>query len=177
MQNTFEYLDRSFEIVDGIDIGTGSYDTWSYQIRAGTTGRRRVSVFGFLNVGQFWNGDRIGVNTRVTFRPRPGISLSANAEHNDVSLPQGDFATNVYGLDAEWTPTPWISATNQLQYDDQSKLVGLFTRLRWIVRPGNEIFLVYTHNWRNLGAGLLDDRNLTTLSQGSSIKASYTYRF
>ncbi|MFW6200821.1 MAG: DUF5916 domain-containing protein, partial [Gemmatimonadota bacterium] len=177
VQNTYEFLNRPFEIVDGIDIGTGSYDTWSYQIRAGTTGRRQVSLFTFVNLGEFWNGDRIGFNTRVTFRPRPGLSLSTNVEHNDVRLPQGDFSTNVYALDAEWTPTPWVSTTSQLQYDDQSKLVGLFTRLRWIVAPGNEIFLVYTHNWQNVGAGLLDDRNLRTLSQGGSVKASYTYRF
>ena len=40
-------------------------------------------------------------------------------------------------------PSPWVSITNQLQYDDQSELVGLFARLRWIVKPGNDVYFVY----------------------------------
>ena len=177
VNETYEFLDNPFEVVDGIDIDAGGYPTWSYQVRAGTTGRRRVSFFGFLNLGEFWNGDRTGVTGRVSFRPIPGISFSTNVEHNDVSLPQGDFTTNVYGLDAEWTPTPWVSSTTQLQYDDQSEIVGLFARLRWIVRPGNEVFLVFTQNWRNYGAGLLDERGLVPLSRRAAVKANYTYRF
>jgi hypothetical protein len=177
INRTYEFLDNPFEIVEGIDIEAGGYPTQSYQVRAGTTGRRRVSFFGFLNLGEFWNGDRTGVTGRVSFRPMPGIILSTNVEHNDVRLPQGDFNTNVYGLDAEWTPTPWVSSTTQIQYDDQSEIVGLFARVRWIVRPGNEVFLVFTQNWRNYGAGLLDERGLVTLSRRAAIKASYTYRF
>jgi hypothetical protein len=55
--------------------------------------------------------------------------------------------------------------------------VGLFARLRWIVTPGSDIYLVYTHNWQNLGEGLFDRADLVTLSRGGSIKANYTYRF
>jgi len=55
--------------------------------------------------------------------------------------------------------------------------VGLFARIRWIVTPGSDVYFVYTHNWRNLGAGLFDSRELITISRGGSIKANYTYRF
>ena len=175
--NTYEYLDRPFEISDGIDIGAGGYSTWNYGIQAGTTGRRTVSVRGSLDLGDFWNGERTRVQGRVTVRPGPGVSLSTDVEHNDVRLPQGSFEASVYGVDAEWTPSPWVSAIGELQYDDQSKIVGLYSRLRWIVRPGNEVFLVYTHNWENYGTGLLEGRDLATRSQGASLKANYTYRF
>ena len=37
--------------------------------------------------------------------------------------------------------------------------------------------VVFTQNWRNYGAGLLDERGLVTLSRRAAIKASYTYRF
>ena len=53
INQTYEFLDNPFEIVDGINVEAGGYPTWSYQVRAGTTGRRRVSVFGFLNLGEF----------------------------------------------------------------------------------------------------------------------------
>ena len=56
-------------------------------------------------------------------------------------------------------------------------------RFRWILKPGNDLFLVYTHNWRNLESGLLDRPTdpewlqLQTLSRGGAVKLNYTYRF
>ena len=70
-----------------------------------------------------------------------------------------------------------VSATTQLQYDDVSDIAGLFARLRWIVKPGNDIYFVYTHNWQNLGTDILDNSDLITLSRGGAIKVNYTYRF
>jgi hypothetical protein len=173
----YEYLDRSFEVSEGIDVLAGEYTTWEYSLRGRTTGRRRLSLFGGVTLGDFWSGERTRLDTRLTFRPNPGVSLSANVEHNDVRLPQGDFSATVYELETEWNPSPWVSATNQLQYDDVSKVVGLFARLRWIVKPGNDVYLVYTHNWQNLGPGILENRDLITLSRGASFKVNYTYRF
>ena len=146
-------------------------------MQARTAGHRRVSVFGGVNRGGFWDGDRTRMNARASFRPNPGISISTNFEHNAVSLPRGDFTADVYEVEGEWNPNQWISVTNQVRYDNDSDIVGLFARLRWIVRPGNDVYLVYTHNWRNLGLDILSDRDLITLSRGSAIKANYTYRF
>jgi hypothetical protein len=65
-----------------------------------------------------------------------------------------------------------------MQYDDVSEVVGFFARTRWILKPGNELFVVLTQNWQNLGMGLFDrDRDLVTLSRGASVKLNYTVRF
>ena len=177
--NTNEYLDRQFEPSDGIIVEPGRYDIWEYRLNARTSGRRRVSLFGGITRGGFWDGDRQRLNARISFRPRPGITISTNLERNDVSMPAGDFTTAAYELGAEWYPSPWISFTNQLQYDDQSELLGLFSRVRWIVKPGNDVYFVYTHNWQYeyLDPLDIDTRALHTLSRGASIKVNYTYRF
>ncbi len=174
---TREFLDYSFEVSDGVDILPGDYTTTEVQLQARTTGRRRVSGFGQISRGGFWDGDRTRMSARISFRPNPGVSLSTNFEHNQVSLPRGDFDADVYEIEGQWNANQWISVTNQIRYDNDSDIVGLFARLRWIVKPGNDIFLVYTHNWRNLGLDILDDRELITLSRGGAIKANYTYRF
>ena len=36
---------------------------------------------------------------------------------------------------------------NNIQYDSVSDVVGWQLRLRWTVTPGNDLFVVYTHNW------------------------------
>ncbi len=174
---SFEWLDRPFQIGDGIEIEPGGYPAWRFNMRGTTTGRRPVSVFTDVTIGEFWNGSLRGASIGLTLRPNPGITFSLDVEHNDVDLPQGDFSTDLYQLESEWNPSPWVSATTQLQYDDVTDIVGLFARLRWIVTPGSDIFFVYTHNWRNADTGLPDHRELVTLSRGAALKMNYTHRF
>ncbi len=176
-QRRFEFLDGSFEVRDGVVVPEGDYVMWEYVADVRTASRRLVSFFGRLGRGDFWNGTRTNGFGRVTLRPGPIATIGLNFQYNDVSMPTGDFTANVYEIETQWNPNPWVSATTQLQYDDVSELIGLFARLRWIVKPGNDVYLVYTHNWQNLGAGLLEDRDLITLSRGASIKLNYTYRF
>jgi len=47
------------------------------------------------------------------------------------------------------------------------------------VKPGNDVFLVFTQNWQYQALDILDpdERDLVTLSRGGSIKLNYTYRF
>ena len=176
-KQTYEFLDATYEVSDGIFIDPGEYTTWEYSLRGGTAGQRRVSLYGGVTRSGFWNGNRTGYGGRITFRPNPGVSIGTNIQLNKVTLPQGNFDANLYEIETDWSPSPWMSATGQVRYDDQTGLVGLFARLRWIVTPGNDLYLVYTQNWQNLGANILDDRDLITLSRGGSVKMNYVYRF
>jgi hypothetical protein len=81
-------------------------------------------------------------------RPRPGLSLHLSGEFNDVDLPQGSFATKLYRLDARTQFSPWISLSNNVQYDSESGEVGWQLRFRWIQKPGNDTFFIWTQNWR-----------------------------
>ena len=176
-KRTYEFLDFAYEVSDSILIEPGEYTNWEYSLRGGTAGQRRVSLFGGITRSGFWNGNRTGYGGRITFRPNPGISIGTNIQLNKVTLPQGNFDANLYEIETDWSPNPWMSATGQVRYDDQTGLVGLFARMRWIVNPGNDLYLVYTQNWQNLGANILDDRDLITLSRGGSVKMNYVYRF
>ena len=80
-------------------------------------------------------------------------------------------------MSSGWDVTPLVSVTGNVQYDDESEIVGLFMRTRWILQPGNELFVVFTQNWQNLGVGLFDrNTEFLTLSRGGSVKLNYTYR-
>ena len=177
--HTYEFLDSGFEISEGVDIDPGRYGYWDYRVFARTANQRRASLWGNLSWGGFWNGHRTQYGGRLSFRPTPGVTVSANIQYNDVTLPDGSFTASVYEFESSWNPTPRVALTSQLQYDDVSELVGLFARMRWIVKPGNDVYLVYSHNWQYDHLDPLDPdrRDLVTLSRGASIKVNYTYRF
>jgi hypothetical protein len=174
-RRSHEYLDRDFEISDGIVIQPGPYTNWEWTLTGRTASQRRLSAnFNFTN-GGFWSGDRFAYTFGLTFRPNPGFSISTDIERNDVKLPQGNFEVDLTRLEAAWDINPWASISGNIQYDTQSEIVGLFARARWIVRPGNDIYVVYTNNWQNLGTSVFD-RDFLTLSRGGSVKVNYTYR-
>ena len=68
---------------------------------------------------------------------------------------------------------------NNVQYDDVSRLLGWQSRFRWIVQPGNDIFVVYTHNWMDdqLDPNGLGDGRFRTLDRRGAAKIVYTKRF
>ena len=179
----FERLDAPFTIRGGddeaIEIQPGDYDTSRWSVGAQTAGRRMLSGSANVERTDFWDGTRTQIEVSVTVRPRRGVALSTTYARNEVRLPGGDFSTNLARLEWSWNLNPLTSFTGNVQYDDVSSIVGLFARGRWIVRPGSEIFLVWSHNWRyesdleNRVAG----QRLTTLSQGVALKANYSYRF
>jgi hypothetical protein len=174
-QRTYERLYERFEVYDSIYIEAGEYTNWQASTRIFTASRRPVSLRGNASWGGFWNGDKKSGEASVTVRPLTGLSLSTTFEHNEVNLPQGDFTTNLARLEVGWDATPLIAFTGNIQYDDVSEVIGLFSKLRWTLRPGNDIFFVFTHNW--LRDPLAQDDEITTLSRGATIKANYTIRF
>jgi hypothetical protein len=176
-QRQFEYLDEQFEISDGIFIKEGTYKNWEQSISARTASRRVLSGRVQVRRGGFWSGDQTQFSIGLDIRSSPGVLLSAQVENNNVDLPQGSFDANLVRLGGEWNITPLANLTGNIQYDDVSKIVGLFMRARWIITPGNDLYLVFTQNWQNLSDGLFtQNREFETLSRGASIKLNYTYR-
>lgn len=180
VERNFERLDRAFTIFgrgdDAIRILPGDYHSDSWSAGINTAGRRMLSGSVDFERSQFWGGDRDTINLSGTIRSRGGVSLTANYQRNDVTLPQGEFDTNLVRLSGAWNLSPWIAVTGNVQYDDLSDVVGLYARVRWIVQPGNDVFLVWSNNWL-YDDGPLTDSRFTTLSSGGALKLNYTLRF
>jgi hypothetical protein len=176
----FERLERPFTLRGGggreARVQAGDYEGWGWSTGFQTAGRRMLSGSADVGPSAFWSGHRDELSLGGTVRPRRGVSLSANYGRNEVRLVEGDLDTNLVRLSGSWNLNPLTSFTGNVQYDDVSRVVGLFARMRWIVRPGSDVFLVWTHNWRN-EADPLGDRQLVTLSRGGAMKVNYSYRF
>ena len=170
----YERLDEPFELTDDIVLPLGAeYNFSRYRFWMQTANRRVLAVMARYNVGDFYSGTRTERALNLTVRARPGLILGFNGEWNSVKLPEGDFSTRLYRTNLETQFTPYIALVNNIQYDSQSAVLGWQSRFRWILTPGNDLYVVYTHNW-------LDDQTLnrlTTLDRRAASKVLYTYRF
>ena len=174
--NLKEYLDKDFEIIEGNLITVGDYVTNGFQISGETSQKRKVSSKLSYSTGEFWTGNKQTYKGELSVKPFPGLNIQGDFEYNSVSLSAGGFDTNLYRLTFGVYPTPRTAFYSNLQYDDISNMLGLFAKLRHTIRPGSDIYFVYTHNWQSYGDGLLDF-DLGTDSRVSSVKINYTHRF
>ena len=85
----------------------------------------------------------------LAVRPRPGIVV------NDTQF------------------SPWLYLVNNVQFDSVSESISWQFRLRWIVEPGNDLYVVYTQNWRN---DMALDR-FATQDRCGAAKFVYTFRY
>ena len=172
--HNYERLDEPFEITDDITLPLGAeYNFARYGFWMQTANRRVLAVSMRYDAGDFYSGSREERVFNLTVRARPGLIVGFNGEWNSVELPEGNFSTRLYRLNLETQFTPYIALVNNVQFDSQSAVLGWQSRFRWILAPGNDLYVVYTHNW-------LDDavRNrLSTLDRRAASKALYTYRF
>jgi hypothetical protein len=171
---TSERLERDFEIEDGIVLPQGGrYDFTRYDLSLELSDRRPISAQLEYADGGFFSGVRRELGVSINVRPRPGINVGLEAEWNDVNLAEGAFTTSLYQLDARTQFGPWISLANNVQYDSDSREVGWQLRFRWILKPGDDIFFVYTQNWlEDLGQS-----RYRVLDRRAALKIVRTWRF
>jgi hypothetical protein len=177
----FERLERPFTIYgsgeDAIRIPVGDYQGWGWTTGFQSAARRTLSGGAEVGRSAFWSGSRTQMDLRGSVRPMRGVSLGANYSRNQVRLAQGDFETHLVRLSGSWNLSPRTSFLGNVQYDDVSNVVGLYARTRWIVRPGSDIYLVWTHNLQNEIDRIFNRHHYTTVSRGMAMKVNYSYRF
>ena len=173
---SYERLERDFAISPGITLPAGSAYTFTrYSVSLNTANQRVVALRPRLEWGGFLSGTRREVGFDVGIRPRPGVTINLTNEWNQVSLAEGRFSTRLHRVIADTQFSPFMYLVNNVQYDSVSQVLGWQSRFRWIVRPGNDIFIVYTHNW--IDDSLDPNDRFRTLDRRGAAKAVYTRRF
>jgi len=171
---TYERLEEDFPISPGVTLPAFTDYSWNrYRFQASTAQRRMVSISPTLEVGSFYNGTRRRIAFDLNLRLRPGLIIYTSGEWNRVELDEGSFETRVYRFVPELQFSPWVAWVNNIQFDTQSNVLGWQSRFRWILRPGNDLYVVYTHNWQDDPL----DRRMRTLDRRAASKVLYTHRF
>jgi Domain of unknown function (DUF5916) len=170
----YERLERDFTINPGVTLPVGASYSWNrYRFQVSTAARRVIAVNPTYEVGTFYDGTRRRIATDVNIRVRPGVIVYTSTEWNEVKLVRGRFHTRLYRIVPELQFSPWMAWVNNIQYDTQSAVVGWQSRFRWILKPGNDLYVVYAQNW-------LDDplqARTYTLDRRFATKFLYTRRF
>lgn len=166
-----EVLTRPFEISPGVVIPVGDHRFDRVDIGGSTSRSRALSFGASIQAGEFFDGDRLDTAVEVEWRPSPNLLLGFSWEQNDIDLPAGEFQVQVAQARVNFLFTPDIAWTNFIQWDNVSDSLGINSRLRWIIEPGNEIFFVVNQTFDTF-----DDRFDGTSTEVTT-KIGWTFRF
>ncbi len=170
---TYERLFVPFEIADGVTLPAGGYRFTRYRAEFETAPKRPVQAMVTWWFGTYFSGRADEFEAEVLFKPNRHWQLGVTAEQTFARLPQGNFVARVWALRADYAFSPFFTVANFIQYDNESRNVGLQSRLRWILKPGNDLFLVFNQGWEEQLGGLTFRRVGTRITG----KVQYTFRF
>jgi len=168
----FEHLDAPFEIYPGVILPVRSYQWHRYRTEANTATKRRWVIDFAYWWGGFYDGTRNQATLGLTLKPNSHLALALAIDRNDITLLEGRFYTQVLTARADYNFTPNVSWQNLQQYDNESRLLSFQSRFRWILRPGNDLFIVVNRGWvKNF------DSSFESSFDRTSSKLQYTFRF
>ena len=166
----YEFLEEGFNIFEDIVIPEGSYEWWRNKIEIETKGARKVWGEASYTFGNFYSGKRKDIKMLENWKVAVPLFLSGSITRNIIDLPTGSFTANIYQANANILFSPNVTLYNYFQYDNASKTAGIQSRFQWIIKPGNEIILVWTSNFYEQQDKLIMDESVARLKLKCNIR-------
>ena len=170
---TYERLFVPFEISDGVKLPVGGYRFTRYRAEIDTADKRFWKVFATWWFGSYFSGHADETSAEALFKFAPHFQAGVTVNQTFARLPQGNFVARIWALRADYAFSPFFTVANFIQYDNETRNLGWQSRLRWILKPGNDLFLVFNQGWEQELGGLTFRRVGTRITG----KVQYTFRF
>ena len=138
-----EVLDEEFEISDGVLVEKDRYDFGRLTLSVGTATSRPFRVQFDFGAGSFFSGHIRAGRALFEWRPSPHFFASVEYLQNSVRLRGGEFTTRLGRDRTNVVFSPDLSWETFLQFDNIDDSLGWNSRLRWILRPGQELALIW----------------------------------
>jgi len=170
----YEALTEPFEIVDGVTVPVGSYHFDRYRFEAQSSDARPLRVGAVVEIGTFYTGRLNQAKPFVNWTTLEGkLRFELSNETDFGYLPQGDFIQRLYQLKVAYSFSPDFELSSFTQYDSSVGHTGVNARLRWIISPGRDFFLVFNHGV----AAAVDDPNARLAPTANSAIAKLRWDF
>jgi hypothetical protein len=172
----FERLFAPFEISRGVILPPGDYRFIRYRIEFFTSPNRPYKIETTWWLGTYWSGHADQLTGQFQYKWAPHLDTIFRYDQTFARLQEGNFAARIFSLRANYSFSPLLTLSNLAQYDNDSKNLGWQSRIRWILQPGREIFLVFNQGWiRERDSS--DSIHFRAADRGFAAKAQYTFRF
>ncbi len=142
-RETFERLERPFEIRTGLTIPRGDYTRREHAFDASGDPSWRISPSARLEWGEFWTGTRRSLSAGISLKPHYRWSLDLDYGRNRVTLAGGRFTTELMGARFVYGFSPYAFFNAYVQYNAETGRVSSNVRFNWTHSPLSDLYIVY----------------------------------
>jgi hypothetical protein len=171
-----EILLAPFEVAPGVIIPPGSYQFNRWRAEAQSSPHRTFQFGNTTWFGEFYNGHLTQQENYVKWTsPKGRVQLEVATENDFAHMPEGNFVQKLWQFQGAYAWNPNLILTSFIQYDTDSENVGTNTRLRWTIKPGNDLFVVWNRSWQKIVPS--PSLRLIPESDLIAVKLRWTFRF
>ncbi len=165
-----ERLVEPFEIADGIVIPEGSYHFARYRLEAELAAKRKFNGQLTWWFGTFYGGNLHELEASLNWNPASILTFEFIGTHNIGRLPFGNFDQTLVGTRVRFNASPDLQLNSFIQYDTDTRRLGVNARIHWIFHPQGDLFFVFNHNTFN------SMERWELVNQQVLLKARYNFR-
>ena len=166
-----EVLTETFEIVDGVNLAADDYRGSEIELEYGSSTKRPLFGEIKLEYGDYYDGKAFRGRTRISWRPSRHAQIDVGGGLTSADLSNAEFEVWTGNLGIRITPSTQLSFNSIIQYDNQSEQLGLNNRLRYILKPGRDVYVVF-----NKGYDHMDDK-FRSFQTETIAKLGWTFQF
>ena len=167
----FTQLDEGFDLADRIPVEPARYDLRRVTVFGGTSPKRRVGARLLVRVSDEWGGrtSTFDVGSRLSFGKH--LTTGVSWALSQADLPGGSFTAHVVGVRATLAFSTRLFTRAFVQYNSLDRKWITNLRLRFIHRPGSDLYVVFNDEQGEEGApGRL-------VGRGFAVKGTWLVRF
>lgn len=170
----YESVLDSFAIASGVPVPPAAY--WFHEgelgYRAPMSASFRPTVV--ATAGQFYDGHRVSLSATPAWNPSRHLELGLDYSFNAVRFPGRDLSLDAHllRLRVQTAYDAHLSLSTFWQYNSVADVASVNARLRYNVREGNDLWVVYNEA---VNTDRLTRTPLPPVSQGRAVMVKYTH--
>jgi hypothetical protein len=142
-QASFERLDEPFRLRPEQEIPVGDYPFQEFSVSFSSNQSRLLSGSAAVQTGSFYDGNKDSYSLGLRFQPNYHFTAEVSWDHDDISLPSGDFTTNLVNTRLLYAFNTRTFLNALIQYNSTVGEIESNIRFNFIHRPLSDVFLVY----------------------------------
>jgi len=156
----YDFLEEPFEIKEDVFIPAGIHRFNSYNGFYESDRSKLFSIRIETGIGEFYNGDllRIEAGGKMKLSKHLSVEMSLSRNQFDLPVEGGKFTAGILGTRIIYSLTPELYAKAFIQWNDDEDLFKSNFLIRWIYKPGANVYFIYNETQELGSPAPLQDR-------------------
>lgn len=130
------------------NLPADNYTHWRTNLSYNSDIRRRLSYALGINMGTFYNGNRLTVTSSTNLRFGYWGNFGISYDMNNIDLPEnyGKTLLHLIRFNGSISFSNKLFLNSAVQYNSFNRNFSIFSKLQWRFSPLSDIFLIYNQN-------------------------------